>query len=40
MGKGSYSIVYEGKNDLTLETVAIKVIDMKLMQSKSNAEII
>jgi hypothetical protein len=32
IGKGYSSIVYKGRNDLTNETVAIKVIDMKMIK--------
>jgi SNF-related kinase len=36
LGRGSYSKVYEGKNDLTQERVAVKIIDKKLLTAKAN----
>lgn len=40
LGKGSYSMVYEGKHDITGERVAVKIIDKKLLFSKANTDII
>ena len=31
LGKGSYSTVYEGRNDITQEVVAVKIIEKRLM---------
>ncbi len=40
LGKGSYSTVYEGRHDQSLEPVAVKIINKQLMQSQLNAELI
>ena len=40
IGKGYSSQVFKGKNDLNNQTVAIKVIDMKMLQSAIHQELL
>lgn len=40
IGKGSFSTVYRGQHQFTHEVVAIKVIDLKKMQSSALTDLL
>ena len=40
IGKGFSSSVYEGKHDITGESLAIKVINMKMLKNRSHKELL